>query len=235
MSTKNVFILIIFNCILFTFSCQSDQQASSSFSTDDYIPNIYSRYLSMEKEYKIEVTFTKRSDSKFKNQAVGGDLYFRGRKLNAAETRYGGVMYMIQLPQETYTSSKVIEWRQGDKVLERYESLMEPLYDFSIPNSTIEKEKGFRLNWDGTPLLKDEFLKISINPEFGDPLKMNRLGPTDNPYTSIVPQQLGKLKPGSCQVSIIKNKRANIRDDAGNLKCLFFDEYHMPDLQCLIK
>lgn len=229
MSTKNLLLLIIFNSLLFTFSCQSDQKSAASSTVNDYVPNIYSRYLSMEKEFKIEVTFSSKTDNKLKSQAVSGDLFFMGKKLMAAETRYGGTRYMIQLPQSQYTESKTIEWKQGNKVLGSYQSTMPPIEYFDIMGKKIVIDKGCRLVWDGPPLKKEEFLTIMIHPEMGDQLRMNRIGPTDESHCSIVPQQLEKLKPGNCKVSIIKNKRITIKDEAGNLKGLFFDEYHLPE------
>jgi len=231
MSTKNVFILIIFNSILFTFSCQSDQASKNSSAADDYIPNIYSRYLVLEKEFKIEVTFTNKKNNKLKNQAVAGDLFFRGQRLKQIETPYGGVQYMIQIPQSAYTELKIIEWKQGSKILGKFESKLSPIESFDIKDKKIVINEGFRLTWVGPPLAKTEFLAININPERGDQLKMNRLGPTDQSYCSVVPQQLTKLKPGTAQVSIIKNKRSHVKNEDGALQYLFFDEFYMYDQQ----
>lgn len=235
MSTKNVFIFIIFNSILFTFSCQSDQATSTSSPAEDYLPNIYSRYLVMENEFKIEVTFTSRKDSKYKNQPAPGELFFQDKKLIKAETRYGGTKYMIQLPQTEYLATKTIIWKDGNKVLGEFRCTMSPIYTFEIPQNTIDIDKGFRLAWEGEPLSKEEFLNIQIAPEIGDLLKMNRLGPTDGAFCNIVPQQLSKLKAGSANILLVKNKRINVKDEAGNLKCLFFDEYHLPELQLTLK
>ncbi len=235
MSTKNVFIFILFNSILFTFSCQSDQSAGSNVSANDYLPNIYSRYLVMEKEFKIEVTFTSRKDNKLKNQEAPGQLYFQNQKLIKTETRYGGVKYMVQLPESAYTPSKTVVWKDGNKVLGEYKCTMNPINGFGIQPKVIDIDKGFRLAWDGEPLGKDEFLNIQISPEFGELVKMNRLGPTDASYFGVIPKQLQKLKPGTCQMTIVKNRRVNVKDDAGNLMCLFFDEFHLPMQQLTLE
>lgn len=234
MSTKNRLLLIIFNLLLIV-SCQSDQQSAASVSANDYIPNIYSRYLTMEKEFKIEVTFTSKKDNKLKNQEVPGDLFFRDKKLMAAETRYGGTRYIAQIPQTHYSESKVIEWKQGNRVLGTYQSTMPAIEYYDIPEKKIGIKKGFRLVWDGPPLTKEEFLTIVINPERGEQLRMNRLGPTDESYCSVVPQQLVKLEPGTTKVIPIKNKRITIRDKDGNVSCLFFDEYHLPEQDYILE
>jgi len=233
MSTKNVF-LSIFISILLTISCQTDQkQANSKAATqvEDYILNIYSRYLSMEQEFRIEVTFTNGKDKKFKNLPIEGELFFMGKKLTEAEPRYGGKMYMLQLPQMAYSELKTLEWKQGDKTVAKYQSILEPIDDYQIANRTIDLDKGFTLNWDGAPLTKEEFITIMISPEYNDPLKMNRLGPSTASSLSVVPKQLEKLKPGSCQFSIIKNKRVSIRDESNNLKAMFIDEFHLPEIE----
>jgi len=235
MNTKNAFILIFITTILLSFSCQSDQQTNSGFSADDYILNIYSRYLQLEKEFKVEVSFNSRKDKKLKNQSIEGDLFFRGRKLSKIDARFGGMKYMTQLPKEPYKESKVIEWKKENTVLGTYQSTLPQIETFQIEKNTIELSKGFRLSWEGAPLTKEEFITIVITPELSDPLRLNRLGPTETSYFRVLGKQLEKLTPGTCQLSIIRNKRTNIRDKDGNLNAMFIDEYHMGDQQIILK
>lgn len=187
-------------------ACQNEkteQKADANFNYASF------RVFYNEDSRKLRAEALFRQDSLSK--ALPGGVRFRGQDMSLVESPELGKRYSLEFTDAPY----------GGKLLFQYKDSLDfsmqatRLRNVKFPEAGIQKGQRFIFTWDGSPIGKDESLRIIITDGAGKSFTYNHVGYTPQAAYVIPGDRLKALQPGEGSILLVKTWRQRKERDWG--------------------
>ncbi len=205
LTVKNIatFSIVCILLISLCFSCNFSQK--ESLKKDQLQVDYYVRYLQADKQFKINISFTKIDSTGKRAPKKMEEVLFKGKTLNGEKI---GNQYRYQLEDNTpFVDNYSLAYRPNQQEIDTTSIQIQSIHDFWIKKGKVSKTAGTNLIFEGTPLSNEEaliFLVSDVNNKTAT-IKVNK-HPINSPII-ILPEAINQLAVGKGTIYIVRKQQ----------------------------
>lgn len=189
---------LLFVLLYLGTSCQTEKVDETPNGDFNYA-NFRVFYNEDSRKLRAEALFRQDSITK----ALPGGVQFRGQDMAFVESPKLGKRYLIEFSEAPYGGKLLFKFNDSSS----FDIQMPRLRNIKFPEQGIQRGQRLVFTWDGSPIGKNESLRIIITDGSGKSFTYNHTGFTPQAAYVIPAERIKQLTPGEGSVLIIKTLR----------------------------